>query len=251
MSKNSKQRRRQSSRSHATLGKFWLRATECYEPDARLDLLREMAEVVIEDVGAWELEVRRRDYLRDYRGFPLSKRCFVCAERAAQQHHVILLSLGGENSYLNLVPICKSCHEDVHPWMRNAAEAEAAIEAECASLDASYRAITSPYPVVATFRATPLFTVTYPWLHNEAATGNSCGWTHDILRLLGVEIVGRKGPQKGWLTKCVGREISFETKAKVEKIAAKNKRDFLALKARMDRVDSEASPVTSPVTVPL
>lgn len=244
MSKNSRKRRQSNLLSQAKLAEFWLAATEQHDPSDRLALLHKLAEIRLEYVGSWDLDARRQHYERQLRNRPLSKVCFVCRKRATQQHHVILLSRGGDNSYLNLVPICKTCHEDVHPWMREGPSE--ATESECAQLDACYRrAVQSPFPVIDTFQANPTFTVTYAWLHGEASTGNSCGWTYDILRLLNVDTGKGKGPKKGWLSRCVGSEISLETKAKIEAIAAKNKRDFQALKTRMDKLASHA--VTSPV----
>lgn len=46
--------------------------------------------------------------------------CYCCQRsRAAHRHHIVQLQNGGPNIALNLVPLCESCHEAVHPWMKD------------------------------------------------------------------------------------------------------------------------------------
>lgn len=46
--------------------------------------------------------------------------CFVCKENEAYcNHHIQLLVNGGVNSEYNLIPICKSCHRQIHSWLFN------------------------------------------------------------------------------------------------------------------------------------
>lgn len=44
--------------------------------------------------------------------------CFVCKENDAYcNHHIHLLVNGGVDSEYNLIPICKSCHKEIHSWL--------------------------------------------------------------------------------------------------------------------------------------
>lgn len=47
-------------------------------------------------------------------------KCATCDNPATVRHHIIPLNVGGINSPLNLILICDSCHEEIHPWMRAA-----------------------------------------------------------------------------------------------------------------------------------
>lgn len=40
--------------------------------------------------------------------------CFYCGEKAEHVHHIIPLSLGGDNRKNNLVSICLNCHGLIH-----------------------------------------------------------------------------------------------------------------------------------------
>lgn len=43
--------------------------------------------------------------------------CYVCDGSPTIRHHVVPLSQGGRNKDNNIVPLCNSCHKQVHPWM--------------------------------------------------------------------------------------------------------------------------------------
>ena len=44
--------------------------------------------------------------------------CFVCTEKSTEIHHIIQIQTGGPPTQLNnLIPICSSCHQKIHPWM--------------------------------------------------------------------------------------------------------------------------------------
>lgn len=44
--------------------------------------------------------------------------CFVCAEKSTEIHHIIQIQNGGPPAEVdNLIPICSSCHQKIHPWM--------------------------------------------------------------------------------------------------------------------------------------
>ena len=45
------------------------------------------------------------------------KTCFVCGEKPNVRHHIIQLQHGGTNIHSNIVPLCNSCHAEVHPWL--------------------------------------------------------------------------------------------------------------------------------------
>lgn len=53
------------------------------------------------------------------RKFPMSETCpcYVCDGKASIRHHVTPLLKGGRNKQNNIVPLCNSCHEKVHPRM--------------------------------------------------------------------------------------------------------------------------------------
>ena len=44
--------------------------------------------------------------------------CFVCQTRGEVRHHIILLNNGGINSKKNIVTLCKICHAEIHPWLK-------------------------------------------------------------------------------------------------------------------------------------
>jgi 5-methylcytosine-specific restriction endonuclease McrA len=48
-------------------------------------------------------------------GFP---GCFACRGRAEVRHHIIWLSHGGRNQKNNIIALCKSCHAEIHPWLK-------------------------------------------------------------------------------------------------------------------------------------
>ena len=48
---------------------------------------------------------------------PIRKSCFVCRALAFYQHHIILLKNGGYDNGMNRIPICNSCHKELHNWL--------------------------------------------------------------------------------------------------------------------------------------
>lgn len=40
--------------------------------------------------------------------------CDECGERATQLHHLSYENLGEEELYIDVVPLCKDCHDDMH-----------------------------------------------------------------------------------------------------------------------------------------
>ena len=58
-----------------------------------------------------------REYRQEKIYFAKTK-CYVCKNNEAYcLHHILLLKNGGTNNLLNLIPICKSCHEKIHNWL--------------------------------------------------------------------------------------------------------------------------------------
>lgn len=55
-------------------------------------------------------------FLREKK-FPTGKKCFICGDRAYYHHHIIGLNNGGYNSSINRIPICETCHKEIHPWL--------------------------------------------------------------------------------------------------------------------------------------
>lgn len=45
--------------------------------------------------------------------------CFACGGNAQIRHHIILIKHGGSNSGKNIVRLCKECHAEIHPWLKN------------------------------------------------------------------------------------------------------------------------------------
>lgn len=81
----------------------------------RLMLLRRLAEVVIPRDEHWYPTMRAETLPEILEG----GRCFVCglSRLEIHRHHVIQVQHGGSNSVRNLVPLCRACHADVHPWL--------------------------------------------------------------------------------------------------------------------------------------
>jgi hypothetical protein len=101
----------------AALREFWKRAEK---REGRLMLLREFAARRL--ANGMVFTTRKYRQRRKVSAAGLIKaqryRCFVCAVAAADSgHHVIQLQCGGTNVPYNIVPVCLTCHADVHPWM--------------------------------------------------------------------------------------------------------------------------------------
>lgn len=90
---------------------FWL---EAGRREGRLELLRYCATRKIQPTQRYR-KLRRRKATKLINATRYA--CFVCAKRAEVGHHVIQLQHGGTNDVFNIVPICESCHADIHPWL--------------------------------------------------------------------------------------------------------------------------------------
>ena len=107
------------------LGKFELEIKSCARKD-RMSVLKRYAEMrVMEWDRGFHLKQRRRfeevKYRRSHNSRLFSK-CFSCSEKACHRHHIIPLSRGGSNAAKNTVGLCEKCHQEVHPWMKNASK---------------------------------------------------------------------------------------------------------------------------------
>ena len=47
----------------------------------------------------------------------IDSNCVGCGRAADVMHHVIMIVNGGPNVNANCVPLCNSCHAEVHPWL--------------------------------------------------------------------------------------------------------------------------------------
>ena len=57
----------------------------------------------------------RRKHFKGFNGF---KKCFACKEKAQVRHHIIWIKNGGRNQKNNIVGVCRSCHAEIHPWLK-------------------------------------------------------------------------------------------------------------------------------------
>lgn len=68
------------------------------------------------------LKIRRESFdKRKYKlhKFSYYKNCFICQNNSEIRHHLISLSKGGVNSKKNTISLCRKCHSDIHPWLKN------------------------------------------------------------------------------------------------------------------------------------
>jgi HNH endonuclease len=71
-------------------------------------------------VSRLELQRKRDEFEKlKYRLLPFKRNtsCHCCNNLATIRHHIQPLVKGGSNSKKNLVPVCSSCHEYIHPFM--------------------------------------------------------------------------------------------------------------------------------------
>jgi hypothetical protein len=57
----------------------------------------------------------RQEFNRLRKDMDISKlKCVYCGSQAAHMHHIIPLSVGGDNRDSNLIPLCLECHGKIH-----------------------------------------------------------------------------------------------------------------------------------------
>jgi 5-methylcytosine-specific restriction endonuclease McrA len=114
------------------LTEFHRDAAEAERACDRLVLLQAVESCRVESVSVKRREKLRRAFLRRRSDdFAVAEAwewhpCFVCWKRGTHRHHVVPLYQGGDNRQANIVFLCASCHEDVHPWMRDVPAARGA-----------------------------------------------------------------------------------------------------------------------------
>ena len=99
---------------------FW-RKVEKGNLFGREDILRELRRlsfVTLPETPLSPPEFRRKEFglMPEFQGFEKGK-CLACRGEATERHHIIAIKHGGLNTVRNVVPICHSCHCDIHPWM--------------------------------------------------------------------------------------------------------------------------------------
>ena len=107
---------------HAVLDLFWL--VQHYEPAKRRDLLTHYTHVAIARSREWNPRDVRDEHERKLGAFErrlFRDTCFVCADSDTFLvfHHIIGIAHGGSNDPRNKVPLCQSCHADLHPWLEH------------------------------------------------------------------------------------------------------------------------------------
>lgn len=95
------------------LTSFWNR---CGAGGDRLELLRELATVIVRTAPDWSPQATRDAKVPQ--PYPATG-CFTCyrRDRRHQWHHIVRVACGGSNSPWNLVALCHVCHRRIHPWM--------------------------------------------------------------------------------------------------------------------------------------
>lgn len=76
----------------------------------------------------WEGSKYNYSKLRIVKHSLTDNKCCVCGDKANCMHHVKPLINGGSNKFSNLVPICNSCHEKIHPFMKQKKEKQKALK---------------------------------------------------------------------------------------------------------------------------
>lgn len=113
----------------ANLNEFWAKWREfsvLTSLTERYELLKHMAHQVYQINPLGKLHnhrMRRRFNVFKQDDLPLDGKVCGCCEAPAEiRHHIIPITNGGHNDKLNLLELCRACHEEIHPWMKHAAE---------------------------------------------------------------------------------------------------------------------------------
>lgn len=107
-------------RCRAYLSQFWPKYTRAGCTEERLMLLQEAANPPwVPASESLRKSIRARYENRKFcflRGEIVE--CGACAAaKAKENHHIIPVAFGGINDPINLIKICYSCHNVIHPWM--------------------------------------------------------------------------------------------------------------------------------------
>lgn len=94
------------------------RYQEAYEyfqslkPEYRIEFLKDIANSFKRNMHKYEDSRSAKIYMQnDY--------CEVCGKPAYCVHHIRPICNGGNNNKYNLISICKSCHKEIHPWLKS------------------------------------------------------------------------------------------------------------------------------------
>lgn len=88
------------------------------DEDGKIYLLRVLSSYVFKKRSFQSIANRRKRFLKiRSRKILLKYDCSVCGSSPVIRHHIISIKNGGDNSFINLIPICEGCHEKIHPWL--------------------------------------------------------------------------------------------------------------------------------------
>lgn len=102
----------------AVLDYFWAMV----RADAdRVALLKQVSDVRLERPSDWDMKAIRDAVNKRGPAIRLvqAQQCFTClnAEHWLYWHHIVQVQHGGTNTPSNLVSLCHTCHQRVHPWL--------------------------------------------------------------------------------------------------------------------------------------
>lgn len=106
-------------------GEYGRKGVSTKSKEHTLRELKEIGEIVLVFKEGYTPEQNRKKYikfkskLKGYNGFKL---CFACRGRAEVRHHIIWIRNGGRNHKKNIVALCRPCHAEIHPWLRERAK---------------------------------------------------------------------------------------------------------------------------------
>ena len=112
-----------AGKCNGVLERFWMQFDGLPNTSMRLGYLREMSSPGWPRVDKKLRERLRREYAKKYRFLlvNIDEQCGICGNGPwKEKHHIIPLSFGGINEDLNLIAICVECHNEIHPWMKEA-----------------------------------------------------------------------------------------------------------------------------------
>lgn len=89
--------------------------------ESRLELLLYLGAVRVPRPAEWDFAAVRRDHERGLnQNIKIDKRqCFACLTNGQLYlHHILEVHHGGSNTPRNIVPLCFTCHQYLHPWLK-------------------------------------------------------------------------------------------------------------------------------------
>jgi ElaB/YqjD/DUF883 family membrane-anchored ribosome-binding protein len=108
-----------SDQINKELSNFWNRFNIVGTVETKLSLLKIYSNKIFIPVASEQLKDARQQFLRNTNlRFSADTKCGVCGECYEDRHHIVQLSNGGPNIKKNLIPLCKCCHAEIHPWLK-------------------------------------------------------------------------------------------------------------------------------------